>query len=328
MLLNRLIIVAFGSTFAFAADAVSSLGGPAPGSVFDARSGTVRPMIGIPGAAYLAAASISGADSAFVAPDGTTVLVRESGQWAIHAGPDKLLLETVIADVSMAAWSPDSKSVALYSDKSSQAQIARIMGQAGDAIDLSSLPGLVKGLAFDGQSILLAVTSDAAGGIYSVSASGAMLRIASASAPAAIAVSGEDLYFADQGSRQLIQVQGYSRQSAAVPFAGIDGILAAPVGAALSADLKRLYIADGGNRIAVYDISTRSLLRTRDLDFTPTTLARIGASSALLLNDGRGGAGDPLYVLNDTDNDLLDVFFVPVQQDSSATPDAKSPNSR
>jgi DNA-binding beta-propeller fold protein YncE len=326
-MISKRIILAFCAASLALWAAALPVGGPSPGLVFDARSHTVRPMIGIPGAAYLGAAVVSDANAAFVAPDASTVLtVDMSGGVAIHSGAkassrNRIVIPGALGNANLVAWAPDSNSVAIYSGTSGRAQILVNLAKspsAGEAFDLSALPGTVSALAFDGQQLLLGVTSDNAGGVYSVTTNGAPLRIAAATAPSAILVSGGDLYFADRSARQLWRMQGFAGQSAPTLFTGDSGVLASPAGLALSMNGKQIYLADAGSRkLAVYDVAAASLVRSQDLDFTPTMLARIGSAPVLLLNDGGAQDRAPIYVLTDAGLDALGVYFVPVHVDAA-----------
>jgi sugar lactone lactonase YvrE len=163
----------------------------------------------------------------------------------------------------------------------------------------------VTALAFDGQRIIVGVSG---GGVYLASPPTAAQRIAAASSPSAIALAGANLYFADNQSQQIWQVQAYAGTPAAVLFANDSGI-SSPAGLQVSADGQRLYVANAGNRkLAVYDIALRSALESLDLNFTPTRLDRFGDTSVFLLN---GSGAGPLYVLSDGNPAKIAVYFVP-----------------
>jgi hypothetical protein len=218
------------------------------------------------------------------------------------------------------AWAPGATAAAIYSSKSTQAQIvSNLPGtlSASAPIDLSALSGQVEALAFDGQQIILAVTAGGSGGVYTLTEQSGPLRIASASSPSAIAFAGADLYFADQQTEQIWQVQSYAQQPAPVLFAS-DASISSPVALQLSADSKRLYVANAGNRaLAVYDVAARSQVESIGLTFTPSRLDRFGNASVFLLNTvGQGQA--PLYVLSDADAAKPAVYFVPAPNDANS----------
>ncbi|MGA3079142.1 MAG: hypothetical protein ABSG56_36370 [Bryobacteraceae bacterium] len=74
------LLIAFGA-LAISGWAQPSAGvaGPVTGFIFDAQLGAVRPMLGIPGAAYLGNGVAIGLDAASVAPDGSAALAVERG---------------------------------------------------------------------------------------------------------------------------------------------------------------------------------------------------------------------------------------------------------
>jgi hypothetical protein len=300
------------------AGSTATVGGPVTGFVFDAQLGAIRPMLGIPGAAYLGAAVASQLDSASVSPDGSAALAVQAGRLLLYTGlgtqaPAVAPVAGAIAGIDHFAWAAAGGAAAVFSSMAGQAQILTGLGQspaAGAPIDLSAIPGQVASLAFDGQRILIGVASADSGGIYLAAAQSPVQRIAPAVSPSAIVLAGADLYFADNQSQQIWQVKTYATSPAAVLFANDSGI-ASPCGMQVSADGRRLYVANADNRkLAVYDIASRSLLQSLDLDFTPARLDRFGESSVYLLNDtGKG----PLYVLSDAGAQPPAVFFVPAK---------------
>jgi hypothetical protein len=209
------------------------------------------------------------------------------------------------------AWSPNSSGAAVYSSGAGQGQILTSLAPSPTAaapIDFSGLPGQVTVLAFDGQRLIVGVASAASGGIYLAGAATGIQRIAAAANPSAIALAGNSLYFSDSQSQQIFQVLGYAGTPAAVVFANDSGI-DSPAGLQVSADGQRLYVANAGNqKLAVYDIASRSPIQSLGLSFTPTRLDRFGDSSVFLMN---GGAQGPLYVVRDGGPGKAAVYFVP-----------------
>lgn len=311
------ILCALGA-FAISGWAQPSAGvaGPVTGYVFDALSGALRPMLGIPGAAYLGGLIVTGLDIASVAPDGSAALaVQQSGEPLLYTGlrgatPVAVTIAGTIAAPDHFAWSSDGGSAAIYSSHGGQGQILRGLATspaAGPPIDLSALPAPLTVLAFDGQRLIAGVSGDA-GGIYLASASSGVQRVASAASPSAIALAGGDLYFADSQSQRIFQVLSYAGTPAPAVFAG-DSSVNSPAGLQVSADGQRLYVANGGNRkLVIYDIASRSPAGSIDLSFTPTRMDRFGDSSVFLLN---GGGQGPLYVLRDGGPGKAAVYFVP-----------------
>lgn len=315
---SRLLVALGALAISGWAQPSAGVAGPVTGFIFDTQLGAVRPMLGIPGAAYLGNAVATGLDAASVAPDGSAALaVEQAGKLMLYSGlrsatPVVLAVSGAIASPDQFAWAANRSAAAVYSSRTSQGQILTGLGQSPAAaapIDLSSLPGQVTALAFDGQRLIVAVASAEAGGIYLVNASSGIQRIASAVSPSAIALAGSSLFFSDSQSQQIFQVYNYAGTPGAVVFANDSGI-SSPAGLQVSADGQRLFVANAGNRkLAVYDISSRSPVETLDLNFTPTRLDRFGDSSVFLLNASGQG---PLYVVRDGGpGKAAAVYFVP-----------------
>jgi hypothetical protein len=313
------LLIALGA-FAISGWAQPSAGvaGPVTGFIFDTQSRAVRPMLGIPGAAYLGNGVMIGLDAASVAPDGSAALaVERGGKLVLYTGlrnahPAALAVAGAIASPDQFAWAPNGSAGAIYSSRAGQGQVLTGLGQspvAAAPIDLSSLPGQVTVLAFDGQRLIVAVASADAGGIYLASASSGIQRIAPAVSPSAMALAGSSLFFSDSQSQQIFQVQDYAGTPGAVVFANDSGINS-PAGLQVSADGQRLFVANSGSRkLAVYDIPSRAPIESLDLTFTPTRLDRFGDPSVFLLNASGQG---PLYVVRDGGpGKAAAVYFVP-----------------
>jgi len=314
MLGKKLVLIFCVFAIAAWAQSTASVGGPVTGFIYDGQTTAIRPMLGIPGAAYLGAPATARVDAASIAPDGTAALAMQSGRLLLYTGLGSKPVAVAVSGAIAAdhfAWSGDSSAAALYSSKSKQAQVLTGLAHtpaAGAPIDLSSLAGPVTALAFDGTRVILGVQAATASGIYIVDADTAPQRIAPAANPSAIALAGADLYFADGQSQQIWHVKSYATSPAPVLFAN-DSSIASPAGLQLSADGARLYAANAGNqKLTIYEIATRLPAQTIDLSFTPTRLDRFGSASVLLLNDTGQG---PLYVLNDNGSAKPVVYFVP-----------------
>ncbi|MFN7996372.1 MAG: hypothetical protein U0Q18_22360 [Bryobacteraceae bacterium] len=317
MIAKRLVFILCACSAASWADSNAAVNGPVAGYVFDSQARVVRPMVGIPGAAYMSSPVVSNVDIASVAPEGSAALATRGGQLLLFTGlgtatPASIHVTGSIAAPDRFAWAAGGSSAAIYSSQSRQAQILTGLQQtpaAAAPIDLSSLSGKITAMAFDGRQILIGLSSAGAGGIYSVTAQGAPKRLASSDSPSAIALAGADLYFSDNQSQQIWHVQNYGTQAAAMLFAA-DSNIATPVGLQVSTDSRRLYVANADNRnLTAYDLASRTPVESLSLDFAPAQLDRFGTSSVLLLNTSSQGKG-PLHILSDGTGKLA-VYFVP-----------------
>lgn len=93
--------------------AQAQMGGARFGYVYDAEAHSVRPIVGYPGAAYLAPAVRSEVDEARISPDGRFMVLRQGDVFVLEAvaAPGTLLLE--LPAFSQALWSDDAKAFAL-----------------------------------------------------------------------------------------------------------------------------------------------------------------------------------------------------------------------
>ncbi len=314
MLSGRHSLVVWAVAAASGVAMAANVGGPVTGFVLDSQAGAIRPMLGIPGAAYLGAPVISKVDAGSVSPDGSAALVMQGDRLMLYTGlrsqtSGAAAVQGAIANVNWFAWAPDGGSAAVYSFRKAQAQILSGLPQlpaAGAAIDLSNIPGQVSALAFDGQRVLIGVASSDSGGIYAASAQAPPQKLAPAVSPSAIALAGTDLYFADNQSQEIWQVQTYAASPAPVLFAGGSGI-SSPAGLQLSGDGKRLYVANAASHtVAAYDTASRASIRSFDLSFAPSRMDRFGDAAVFQLNDTGQG---PIYVLRDAVEPT--VYFVP-----------------
>src|SRR5581483_1276764 len=292
MIAKRLVFILCACAAASWADNNATVNGPVAGYVFDSQARVIRPMLGIPGAAYMSSPVVSNVETASVAPDGSAAIATRGGQVLVYTGlgtttPASVRVTGSIAAPDRFAWAAGGSSAAIYSSQSRLAQILNGLQQTPSAtapIDLAGLSGNVTAFAFDGRQILVALSSAEAGGIYSVTAQDAPKRLASSGSPSAIALAGADLYFSDNQSQQIWHVQNYVAHPAAMLFAA-DSNIASPVGLQVSTDSTRLYVANADNRkLTAYDLASRTPVETLTLDFAPAQLDRFGSSSVLLLN--------------------------------------------
>lgn len=289
----------------------TAVGGPVSGFVFDQKTQALRPVVGVPGAAYLGSAALESLDAAAVSPDGSAALAVREGKLLLVTGlkaqPAAVEIEGAIAGVNRIAWAADGLSAAVYAAASRQAQmLSKLDGTpvADAAVDLSAVSGTLTALAAAGGGMVAGFADEAAGGVYFIQAGAEPKLISSAARPSAVAVAGSDLFFADQDRGQVWQVTGFAGDATPLLFA--DG-LASPVG--VQAAGNRLFIANSGdNTLAIFDVNARTSVGQLALDAAPAMLEACGTRALWLLNTA-GGDGEPLYVLDGRDNPA--VYFVP-----------------
>ena len=313
---SRLLIALAACAMAVWAQPTSGVTGPVTGFIFGAAAGDIRPMLGIPGAAYLGLEMARGLETASIAPDGAMALgsARRTGVLMLYTGlrtasPKSVRVTGGISAADRFAWAPDGASAAVYSPRG-EAQILTGLATTPvvSSVALGNLPRPVTALAFDGKYLIIGVSGDA-GGIYLASVSSAPQRIAQSANLSAIALAGSSLYFTDNQAQEIWHVQSYAANPAAMVFSS-NGDLSAPAAIAVSKDAQRLFVANAGSRkLVAYDMASRAPLQTIDLAFTPTRLDRFGDDAAFLMNDA--GPREPVYVLRDGGTGKAAVFFVP-----------------
>jgi hypothetical protein len=280
----------------FAAD--PDVSGPFAGFVLDAQSRAVRPVIGVPGAAYLGSDILQNVEALAVSPEGTSALAALGESLAmvrrLPSGEfDTANIERGLAAADRLAWSSDGKTAVAFSSKAGVAQVLR-NGAVQRSFEIA-LEG-VAAVAVDNSGGHVLLGSQA--GLY-LAAGGDITLIASLT-PSAIALAGPDAFVAAGG---VFEIKDYAGKATLLTFA--DG--AAAAGLEVSRDGKRLLVAEAQS-VAVYDIASRTATARVDLDFAPSRLAQLGAPATFVLNSGTAGS-EPLYVVDASAAPA--VYFVP-----------------
>lgn len=294
------------------------IGGPITGLVFDAPSHSIRQVIGMPGAAHMSPALLSGVDWASVAPNALTAIVIRQGEARLISAADMgqdpagTLIGGLLDAPQWSCWARDSSSVVLYSAATRAVQWVRFSAQApvADApITLTGVNGDITALAADATA-RVAVVAVAGSGIYRVTSQGTaqVLSVTDASA-IAMSPAGETLWVADRSNGQVLEVANPSSNPEsrvllvdAEKFADLSAL-------ALSSDSQRLYLASRSTQLLYWlDRSTSLLSEGITLDAPATLFSPLGRTSLLLLGT-REKFGDPLYLLDEQSGP--GVFFVP-----------------
>jgi hypothetical protein len=300
----------------------SRLSGPVPGFVFHLPTRSIRPIIGVPGSAYLGPMVAQDLDAASVSPLGKSALATRGSKLYFLQGLDSgepvaTPIDGAISAVDRFAWSQDGLSAAVYSADSRQAQILRSPDAAQppgveSSLDLSSTAAAVSALLFDGKRLLLG-----AGSVYSADNSGLKLLLQAASPSAlALGAGNRDLFVADRATNQIWMIGDYAGDATPMLFSDGAG-LSAPAGLRLAGNGRYLLVANFGSRsVDAMEISTRSSMKHIDLEFAPSRMDTVGSGALALLNSGADG--EPLYLIDSgligSGNDLA-VYFVPARSE-------------
>lgn len=115
--------------------------------------------------------------------------------------------------------------------------------------------------------------------------------------PSALATNGQRLYVALAGSDRVAIINTASRRTIgylhdSAPGAPPEG--STPNALAISADKKRLFIAEGDNNaVAVFDLATGKLLGRIPTDWYPTAAAEVGGQLLIVSGKGHGTHANP-----------------------------------
>ncbi len=299
----------------------ASLHGPIAGFVFSGATKTIRPLLGIPGAAHLDRAILKHVDSASIAPGGNWAFITRAGQSTFVRGlsdlaPAESSIGGLIDAVDRVVWSRDGSFALLYSSSGNQLQRVQLSGSeplADAPVDLSPW-GRAAALAIDpaGQQIAVGF---AVSGLYLFTAGQSPALVSSMAQPAMAAFdnSGRSLFALDLDTQRIIQFQSGPGISEFASLAQPDGPPISPTGLAVSGNGRYLLLADSTTHsVFVYETSSRNLANTIHLDFAPSRFEALSASSAFILN-----GSDPnewLLVLDASQVDasqIPSVYFVP-----------------
>lgn len=294
---TRLLATCLVSVAAFSADPAMS--GPLAGFVLDQEARSVRPVLGVPGSAYVAGSVLQDVEALAVSPDGERALAAQADGLAwverLPSGDFQAMRIAGSTGADRLTWSPDGSAAAAYAASTRSVQVL-LKGKISRIVDLTSLEG-VRALAIDnsGDSVL----AGADGGVYLAGKDGAVRRLASLESPAALAIRGSDLFVAAGG---VFEIKDYAAQPALLPFSD-----AAAVALHVAPGGDRLVVATG-EAVFIFEIASRSVATRLNLDFQPTMLTRLGSAALFVLNSGKAGV-EPLYVVNAAA--VPAVFFVP-----------------
>ena len=327
-----------------AAAQTGAIRGPVSGVVFDGAEQALRPVIGVPGAAYLGAPLAAQIDFASVAPDGRRALAVSRGTVyyvrGLGSGELRWRILEPRASADRAAWSPDSRSVAVWSAESGRLRVWRGLGDetaaalyrqtrgsrlwsprrgapgAPSVEDLGRTDGLLTALAVDERGgVVYAVP----GGVYRAGTGGRASLIAGIEEPVALAVWESTLFVADRRSGEILEIHeaeggGSDIRLFAGPGRGIDD----PAALAVVDGGRTLVVAEArSQRLKFFDIATRAQTGEIGAPVRATRLLPLG-ERRLLLND-RTKAADTLYVLDRAGPPA--VYFIPAGSAAvSATP--------
>lgn len=290
-----------------------NLHGPLTGFIYDESSRSVRPILGLAGAAHLGPSVYSDLDYASIAPNGRFALVVRSGQVAFiddltKPQPEAGLLEGAVAAPNRILWAADSSAAILCSRDAVQ----RVAGLPAapvfeQPVTLPSAPrGRMVTLAADSpaRSIAVAIRGRTGGSLFLISESGDGGQLGGVKDPAAATFSqdGLDLFVADRGTQQILFFHAARPGSSGKP------VLDASDAVGLAIFGNQLLVVGGSGLIRSYDLPALTLSRGYSLESRPEGIEPVAGSPYYRLTSRRN-TGEILWLL-DLRRDPP-VFFVP-----------------
>jgi hypothetical protein len=295
------------------------LTGPMPGFILDARSGSLRPVLGIPGAMQLGdRVSLSfRVVSADFDPNGNFAVVI-SDEAPSHVYVVRNLTNPTVTDLGTIA---DNSSV-LAINNAGQSAVLSAPGQLQFLTSLTTSPVLANALPTNGllgaitagvvddagQCALLGTVSDAAGALESLCADGSsqrfVLRTGLRISAIALTNRGQDAILADSAGQQILRVTGYAQAlEVSVLATSHDGI-STPIGLQLNG--QQVVVADSGaSSIFVIDLNGQSPIRSIVLNGVPVRFKLLADRTVALLSD------PTLAPFSIFDLQAMQPFFIP-----------------
>lgn len=279
----------------------AELTGPVTGFIHERTTRSLRPILGVLGAAYLGEPVLSGIEAAAVSPNGRIALAvanRELIRLDLASGEQTRLSGDASGD--RIVWNRASSAALIAETTTGRLSLWE---QENGLIALSYAPG----------AVVAAVVSDAGdaavasgAGIYAATRVGGPRLIAPVEDLGGLAVHAADLYFVDRGSRTVFRVRDFASS------ASVEKVGAAPAGATglgLSRDGETIFVASSESRsVHALRVATGEAAGEIPLDFTPSAVEPL-SGSAYLLNPGATGA---LQVLDTRAQPA--VYFVPAAE--------------
>jgi hypothetical protein len=287
----------------------AQLSGPVAGFVFDQASRGLRPILGVPGAAYQGDVVLAGFELAAVAPSQRLAIGIHEGRLYRIDGLDTGAPAATDAGVETPGarrivWNRTSTAAAVRGDNGR----LWLWRSEGGAVELAEPPGAMA-LAVDpaGRHAVAAASGDQAG-LYILEPGAEPRLVAMATDPGAveIAPNGRDLYVAERARNEILVVKDYAAQASVALFASDPRALADVVGLAVWEE--NLLAASRGSRsLAVYRSGSGELADRIELEFEPSGLELL-SGGWYVVNPG-AGRGQPIELLETGPE--LSLRFVP-----------------
>lgn len=326
-LVRALPVFAITALVMFADD---GLRGPVSGLIVDQESGTIRPIIGVPGSAYASQAAVQGVDSATAAPDGRNALVSKDGTlYLVRRLDGPLPVWRMIRDsaskVERATFSADTSALVIHDTGHNRLELWNHLNdqpRLRAEVDLGDIRGRLVSMAAGKDADFVFATfqeTETTASLYLLKPNEMPRQLYTLERAGNLLLRDDALWFSDRALNNVYKLTEWNLAFNLATVASAAHGVSDPVGIAISTDGKTLFIANGEARqLIAVDVARQTVKAALALDFHPTQLERSGG--VFLLASGIPGA-QPAQVL---DADRLQVYFVPVSLAPVAEPAADS----
>jgi DNA-binding beta-propeller fold protein YncE len=160
-------------------------------------------------------------------------------------------------------------------------------------VDLAGIPERIVSLAVarDARFVFAAAQGKESGALYLLKPGQEPLMLMPLGKAGVIRLAGDALFIADRGRNEVLRLTNWERIPNVAALATVGQGLEDPVGFAVEAEKKLLYVASGGTRqVLGIDTQTGTVKETLELDFAPTGMERLGAGPLFALGGWESGA--------------------------------------
>lgn len=301
---------------------------PRLGYVFDSSAQAVRLVSGIPGAATFGPPLGAGAPmlDALLSPLHDYALFTsapDSIPAILQFGADAPVIQSIggAGPAKTMVLSPSGKAALIGSLDASSVQVVTGLPAQPTVvatIDISALPGQLEamGIADVGLPVISMASPQTGSSIYLLAPDAAPRLLAAVGQVSAISFfpNRPDVLIADRQNSQVISIYDVAGQAGASTFAAGQAGLSDPVGIAVSADGRTVYVANAASQsILVLDAATAAPVTLYKCSCTPSGLNRMLGRSVFRLT---ADVSQPLWVW---DGDAVDphIAFIPAVTDGN-----------
>jgi hypothetical protein len=316
--MSRLLLLTAAAALSLCAQ--TPVAGPSIGFVFDARGHVLRPVLGIPGASTFGNPPQAGKSlaSAAIALRQNVAIVNDGAWKTVALGDpqaDAVALPDGLPASARVVLSETGTAAVFYDADNSALSVVTGIGSAAPAVaavSLDGLPGAITAMAAadDGSLLVSASVPDGGESLVWIGKDGSIRQLATLQSAASILVwnHGGNALVADRAGNQVWNIKDPGGNAAVTLLASDRDGVSAPAGAALSADGKRLWIANKGTHSVIGMDTESHATISLDCSFDMTALTPMTDGQTFRLNELNGG---PMWILDAAPGTDARIVFVP-----------------